>query len=151
MDVFPNGRVTLQHYQGELWEVAQDFVYYWIAEDMLVTTPKGVLTDQASIGNVIPPFILNDTGCISNGAVPHDYIYECMTLPEDINVGFWMSRRDADRLFRDACMDAGLAKWRAWLAYVGVRVLSAHRSLTWRSEDADNSQPEQVRYQQPEQ
>ncbi|WP_249186865.1 DUF1353 domain-containing protein [Pseudomonas sp. KB-10] len=32
-----------------------------------------------------------------------------------------MSRADADRVFHEALRSSGIARWRAWLMWVGVR------------------------------
>ncbi len=45
-------------------------------------------------------------------AVLHDWLYRTGTLP----------RRQADRVFFNALRSSGIARWRAWLMWGGVRI-----------------------------
>lgn len=49
------------------------------------------------------------------GAVVHDYLYRK-------NCAYQVSRKVADRVFYNALREDGLARWRAWIYYGGVRL-----------------------------
>jgi len=106
--------LELKYIGGELWSVAHDFLYEWDRMDRHVLVNQGFITDQASVPLIIIPILVNDTGRISRAAVIHDYLY----AKEDHD-GF--TRKEADLLFYDAMLESGMKKWRAGLAWMGVR------------------------------
>ena len=106
--------LQLQHVSGENWVLLNDFKYEWPRGGLTLTVPKGYVTDQASIPALILPIIVNDTGNISRAAVPHDFTYTDLA-------GLWR-KKDADLMFRDAMIEAGVPKWRAFIAWAGVKM-----------------------------
>lgn len=50
-------------------------------------------------------------------AVLHDFLYRGALLP----------REQADRVFFNALRSSGIARWRAWLMFLGVRLFGASR------------------------
>ena len=80
-----------------------------------LVVPVGFESDGASVPRVFwrlvfPP---GDTQAL-RAAFLHDFIYR--THPEG-----W-DRKKADDLFYDVLVDDGIPKWRAWLAWSGVRL-----------------------------
>lgn len=76
--------------------------------------PRGFESDGASVPRffwrvVFPPC---DSKAL-RAAFLHDYVYR--NRPQD-----W-TREEADKMFRDILIRDGMAKWRAWIAYFGVR------------------------------
>ena len=77
----------------------------------LITVPAGVETDFASVPRI--PIVFDLVGAYGHAAaVLHDQLYETGDLP----------RAAADRVFLNALRSSGLARWRAWLMYAGVRI-----------------------------
>ncbi len=100
---------------GNNWQVLSVFAYHWLRNDRILTVPAGYITDQASIPSFILPIIVSRTGDISMAAVPHDYGYT------DLDHGDW-KKSEVDMLFRDAMIEAGVPRWRAYIAWAGVRL-----------------------------
>jgi hypothetical protein len=92
------------------WKLTDDLVY----GDIIV--PKSFITNYASIEvfhNVfLFPLYALFAGYGNYSSTVHDYLYTTAQ----------MSRRDADRVFYEALRDEGVARWRAWLMWVGVRI-----------------------------
>jgi len=80
----------------------------------VITVPKNFITDGASRPQSMASICNRMSGHEAEAAVLHDYLYS-----KDSNLGF--SRKQADELFRDAMLDAGLSKWKVKLIYLGVR------------------------------
>ena len=77
--------------------------------------PSGFESDGASVPRVLWRLIFPPIDPVAlPAAVVHDYIYRHQ--PE----GWTRSRADA--LFRRLLIDDGVARWRAWLAWLGVRI-----------------------------
>lgn len=119
--MFPD-KLQLEHVSGRNWKVIIDFRYQWTRKDRLITVPAGYITDQASIPKFVLPAIVNDTGDISMAAVPHDFGYTSLN-------DTW-TKTDVDLMFRDAMIEAGMPKWRAYIAWLGVRS-NIGKSLSW--------------------
>lgn len=73
--------------------------------------PAGFATDFASVPREPLTFALIG-GYGHAAAVIHDWLYRSGQL----------SRRDADAVFCRALRSSGIARWRAWLMYAGVRL-----------------------------
>lgn len=124
---FPLGRVILQHHKKDDWRVVQEFAFYWEEKDITIHVGENWLTDHATIPSFIPDNIIDNTGPISNGAVPHDMIYKLMKnnayLPfrcvYDILDGRYWSKQETDQMFDAAnriteemnWLERTLAKW----------------------------------------
>lgn len=91
----------------------------------IVRVPLGFVTDLASVPRllwaVIAPF-----GLHASAAVLHDWLYRSDGARRRF------SRRQADRMFREAMVVSGTPKFRAWLMWLAVRspfgFLAYHRS-----------------------
>jgi len=78
-----------------------------------VSVPKGFRTDGASIPRPLWPIIGHPMDPeYYPAAVVHDYLY-CQQR---------MTRRQADCVFRELLERLGVAAWRCWAMYVGVRL-----------------------------
>lgn len=96
------------------WRLTDDLVY----GDIIV--PKGFITNYASIGifhNIfLYPIYALFAGYGNYASTVHDYLYT------NFHSKPLMSRKDADRVFYEALREEGVAKWRAWLMWAGVRI-----------------------------
>lgn len=92
------------------WRLTDDLVY----GDIRV--PKGFITNYASIdvfhNILLYPVYALFAGYGNYASTIHDYLYTTAQV----------SRKDADKVFYEALRDEGVAKWRAWLMWSGVRV-----------------------------
>lgn len=93
------------------WRLLQPLVY---ASDVLnntVTVPTGFITDFASVPRL--PFVFMFTGDSAHmAATVHDWLY----------ASHMTTRSQADAVFREAAIETGVPKWRAWVMWAGVRV-----------------------------
>ena len=84
-----------------------------------VTAPVGSVTDGASVPRIFwfisgnPKF-----GATAKAAYVHDILYGFHRTDQ----GRHISRAEADKIFREALIVLGLARWRAWLCWLGLRV-----------------------------
>ncbi|MCY1285259.1 hypothetical protein D9M70_341890 [compost metagenome] len=109
MDRFPLPlQVELQH-DRKRWRLLAPFSY--LDPDFgRVDVPAGFVTDFASVPRI--PVIFDLIGAYGHAAaLLHDYLYATGMVP----------RADADRIFRGALRASGIARWRAWLMWSGVR------------------------------
>lgn len=81
-----------------------------------VTVPINFITNYASIGvfhNILLyPIYALFAGYGNYAATVHDYLYSQGNL----------SRKQCDQIFYLALRDEGIARWRAWLMWAGVRI-----------------------------
>ena len=136
IEVFPNGRVAQRQLEGDDYVMLEDFLVYWPRKNRFIMVPKGFITDNGSIPDIIPDAMADNTGDAANAFVAHDWIYKLMTFDvqfECVPPEFYeeWSKRDADLLMRDIMVLAGEPRYKAWIAWTGVRlnVLAAWR---WR-------------------
>lgn len=103
--------------QTKNFKVLRSYEYTWVRPEGVkkIVVPKGFVTDQASVPKWVLPFIVDNTGKITDAAVPHDYGYVVLRKEG------W-SRAAVDEMFRDAMLEAGMAKPRAYIAWAGVRL-----------------------------
>lgn len=114
---FPRGGVVLKQY-GEQYVVYEDFEFYWEEKDLTVITKKGMQTDNATIFELLPDAVIDDTGPISNGAVPHDRNYKLFQAWQyipfrclyDFAQGRYWTRKETDQMFWAANIKAGVPK-----------------------------------------
>lgn len=105
-------RLVLESDSGEgmAWTVREPFIYSSDHLRMHIIVPAGFQTDLASVPRLPVVYLL--TGATGNeAAVVHDWLYS--TQP--------CARADADEVFYEACIVAGMPRWRAWLMWAGVR------------------------------
>lgn len=97
--------------QRGTWALLAPLVYDSEAAARVIVVPKGFVTDFASVPR-IPLAFWAAGGIGQKAAVVHDHLY----TTHDVD------RATADRVFREALSASGIAGWRAWLMYAGVRV-----------------------------
>lgn len=88
-----------------------------------LNVPKGFQSDGASVPRIFWRLVFpsSDTTAL-RAAFCHDYIYR--THPQG-----W-TKAEADQMFYDVLVRDGVPKWRAWLAYMGVKYFGF---WAWRS------------------
>ena len=92
------------------WRLTDDLTY----GDL--TVPKGFITNYASIevfhNILLYPIYALFAGYGNYASTLHDYLYENKVFP----------RSECDEIFYRALRSEGVAKWRAWLMWAGVRI-----------------------------
>lgn len=82
----------------------------------LIEVPEGFVSNYASLGALKNILLFAVYALLvtygNRAAVVHDYLYAQATL----------SRREADKLFYRALRADGVARWRALIFWVGVRI-----------------------------
>lgn len=104
------------------WELINDLVYQGNQDRF--TVPKGFRTDFASIPRLFA-WLIPKNGSHDAAAIVHDYLYRHQPLvpsPAPLRSMQWISRKDADRLFRRIMREIGTNRVRYNLMYAGVRV-----------------------------
>ena len=101
---------------GEVWELSEH--WHIVLCGRCVTIPKGFLTDGASIPRILWRVCGHpmSTKRISV-AVVHDAIYSGELK------GY--TRKEADTIYRDALIEQGWPKWKAYLEYFTLRACGA--------------------------
>lgn len=115
MDRFPCPLQTELQSDRKTWRLLAPFSYL-DPDNGLIKAPAGFETDFASVPRWPLTFaLLGQYGHAA--AVLHDWLYSSGLL----------SRADADRVFLNALRSSGIARWRAWLMYAGVRIGGSSR------------------------
>ena len=115
--------------ESKRFEVASPFTYYIdkLGGNLKVSIPIGFRTDFASVPRlfwrVIPPI-----GLYGKAAVVHDYLCENKHAWQIDNQGnsacYMVSRKEADKIFRDAMQVLGVGKIKRNIMFLGVRLYS---------------------------
>jgi len=98
---------------GKRFRLHHGFTYYWARAYYQIRIPRGFETDFASVPRLCR-LIIPKLGKYTKAAVVHDAIYQGETAT--------FTRAEADRIFRDAMADLGVAKWKRVLMYWAVRI-----------------------------
>lgn len=115
MNRFPNPLQAELLPDRKTWRLLEPFSYL-DPDHGLIEVPAGFETDFASVPRWPLVFVL--LGQYGHAAaVIHDWLYRTGKL----------SRADADRVFLNALRSSGIARWRAYLMFYGVRFLGASR------------------------
>ena len=104
------------------YELMKDYAVIIITEDRNKKRLKihaGFQSDGASVPRIAWSISgLTPDGMLRAGALMHDYLYRIR--------GHFLSaptkRKDADKVFYDLMIAAGVARYRAWIAYRAVRL-----------------------------
>ncbi len=106
----------------DYYKVTRSFRYY-LSEDRPNTwayVPAGFLTDGATVPRpfwwLVPPF-----GEHGQAAVLHDILCETATMFEN-EIPYSVSRKEADKIFREALKASGVGWFKRNLMYAAVRV-----------------------------
>ncbi len=129
-DVIP---IKYNGVEDRYYELQYDYmvqVDVGIVKSLLITIPKGYVTDLASI----PRFVWTLTGLTPDGlyrgaAVVHDYIYgkKVKVKPySDVSVlgmskPLRLTREDCDNIFKQLILASGEASWKANVMFWAVR------------------------------
>ncbi|WP_429496765.1 DUF1353 domain-containing protein [Robbsia andropogonis] len=106
------------------WRLKSPLVYHSDIARGTIAVPAGFVTDLASVPRL--PFIFClFGGTSSKAAVIHDYLYRYKPLP----------RRTAGAVLKEASAATGVARWRRWAMWAGVRLAG------WRAWDEDQASP----------
>lgn len=104
------GPLQVERQAGGRWKLLADLVFN-SAEVGAVTVPAGYVTDFASVPRLpLMYWLAGDTA--HEAAVVHDWLYSEQKVSRDV----------ADRVFREASAASGVAWWRRWLMWAGVRI-----------------------------
>lgn len=98
--------------------------------NFIITVPKGFRFDGASVPwpvNVLSLGVLRPMGILFTASIIHDYAYRngavwIETTERDEPTQCEISRKEADRLFKDTIRIVNNAPVIAWLAWLGVRI-----------------------------
>lgn len=124
------GPLTISYIDGSNWRLAAPFAFH--RPELTITipavevaVPAGFETDFASVPRffwrLFPPAGSGVGAAYGRAAVIHDYLYR--------TPGACVSRRAADRIFREAMEAEGVAGWRRWTLWLAVRVFGGR---SWR-------------------
>jgi hypothetical protein len=119
-----------------LWAIQKEITYRTHAGDV-ITIPKGMQTDLASIPRLLWTFLPPDGPWVQI-AVFHDLLYKTKgagvwnfrdkdgnpigTPRPSLSRQTCYNRKDADELLRDGMADLGISGFRRWAIYNGVRI-----------------------------
>lgn len=106
-------KLVMEEVDGNLgrWLLVQPLIYQSDIAQRVITVPAGFPTDLASTPRI--PVLYELFGNVAHrAAVVHDYLY---TSGRE-------SRAVADAVMREACAVTGVAGWRSWGMWVGVRL-----------------------------
>ena len=97
------------------WEICDDFHFSLNGNKYVV--PKGFEFDGASVPKFLAMW-LSPTGVLLMGGLVHDYVYKfaCLKLKDGRNTPK-MTQSEADKLFRDICIEVNGFKFLNYLAY----------------------------------
>lgn len=110
MNRFPEQLQVELQTDRKTWRLLAPFSYL-DPEQGRLTVPVDFATDFASVPRL--PVVFELVGAYGHAAaVLHDWLYRTATLP----------REQADRVFFNALRSSGIARWRAWLMWSGVRI-----------------------------
>lgn len=115
---------VVRYVDGEDWILMEDLVYVTRNFDK-ITVPKGFVTDFASIPRPLWSIVGEPSGPWAPAAVVHDFCYRTKFL----------SRVEADQLFRDACIELGVRRTKAWVMWLALR------SAGWKAYGAQTQPP----------
>lgn len=91
-----------------------DFKYYSLIFGGIITVPAGFDTDFASVPRVLPIAYAFFGGTAKWAAVIHDYLYRACPL--------CVKRKDADAILYEAMGVCGIATWKRYCIWLGVRI-----------------------------
>ena len=107
--------LKVREWEDGCWELLEP-LRYKTRDDELIVVPAGFVTDFASVPRLPLAFLLaGDTA--HKSATIHDYLYS-----KEVASHGKFSRRDADRILREAMEDEDVWWWRRWLMWCGVRL-----------------------------
>ena len=110
----------------QLYQLQQDFGFHSRIKEMVITAPRALITDFASVPGLSKwLFLDDDSPDILFASVIHDCIYSARgigvarTLCGDPRT---LHRRHADEILREAMLTAGAPAWKVRWVYLLVRL-----------------------------
>ena len=100
-------RVVVQPIEKDKFRVYEDYHYWGIC------VPKGFTTNGADIPRILWSLFPPNSPEYLSAVVLHDFL--CDKYPE-------VSYKEADRVFYEAMIEIGVAKWKAKLFYISCRI-----------------------------
>lgn len=103
-----------EQYDRWTWQLTSPLIYRDPAHDT-ITVPTGFVTNFASIRSlrlIANPIYATLAGYGNAACTVHDFLYE----------GSSLSRKECDGVLYRALRAEGVARWRAILFYIGVRI-----------------------------
>lgn len=117
--------LRVEHIQGQIGAVlVEPFGYQSPEYDLEIWVEAGFSTDFGSVPSFIADAIVPAIGQTPRAFVTHDWLYSNTGLvPNDFDgVGRRLDRRSCDDIMRLIMVEEGIAPWRAWTAFAGVRI-----------------------------
>lgn len=133
-DVDEPARLSVTELHPGVFALRERFRYVDTATGTSFSVPRDLeafVTDFASVPAVFAPFVARPASTESMASVLHDALVSGDRDALDY-VGPAVSRRDADRIYRDALRDVGVAPVRRWLLWAVVRVAGRAFDGGWR-------------------
>jgi hypothetical protein len=107
----PDGKALMNRQGRQLYMLDSPLMYDSDVAGLIITAPTGFVSDLASIPRwPIVYFLLNAEADVPS--VTHDFLYSTAVLP----------RKLADEVFKEASILTGVPEWKAWGAFIGVRI-----------------------------
>ncbi len=112
----------IRPYAWRKYELAAPWSVKWLGQTYNI--PKGFRHDGASIPRLVWSLSgLRPDGLLRAAALLHDALYRYGgRLPRGWGPEVLFSRKEADAAFYGLMIEAGVPKWRAWMAWRAVRL-----------------------------
>ena len=108
------------------YELLSDFSFNDVQGFGTITAKKGFITDYASLDILLGLmlFLLYAllVGYGDKSATIHDWVYRGNGIQDSSGRIYYPTRLECDQIFYRALRAEGVARWRAYLFYAGVRV-----------------------------
>lgn len=112
--------LTAMYLRDDRWMVVDELVYRTELPEILTTgdgrglihVPAGFICDFMSVPRLLGLVYARHGGRNQPAGALHDYTYQQQLYPRDI----------CDRLLWEAMVSLGASRYRAWVAYLGVRM-----------------------------
>ena len=121
MERFPD-ELILRKLNGPQWEVREPFRFYTARQIAWIIVPAGFITDLASVPWFGRWYVSVD-GDHTKPAIIHDFLY----TRASVALGLAITRREADRIFREALRLRGVGLIKTWILYTAVRIGGGRR------------------------
>lgn len=120
MPLLTSPRPLFRHLYADFYQMGEDMLYKDPKTGIEYLVKKKAIWDMGSILKIIPRWIVPHSDEMTYPSALHDKFYG------DFSVTKWV----ADRILRRFLIEEGLARWRAQLAWLAVR-MNLKASLAW--------------------
>ncbi len=97
--------------RGDWYQLHDDLRYLDNKTGLVHEVKAGFKWDLGSVMKFVPRIIVPHGDAMTYPSALHDYFYTYYTV----------TKATADRILRQFLIEEGMARWRAWLAWAGVR------------------------------